>query len=44
MDEMNIGQCIDYVEEWIKNNNKEQSENATETNGRKATQADFNSF
>ncbi|MGH1787062.1 hypothetical protein ABE902_12130 [Enterococcus casseliflavus] len=42
MEEMNIGQCLDYIQEWIENNTKE--EDKPKAKGRRATQADFNNF
>lgn len=40
MDEMNIGQCLDYIQEWVDNNNKENSDKQAT----KANQGDFDSF
>ena len=40
MDEMNIGQCLDYIQEWVDNNNKENSDKQAT----KASQNDFDSF
>lgn len=42
MEEMNIGQCLDYIQEWIENNTKE--EDKPKAKDRRATQADFNNF
>lgn len=39
MDTMNIGQCLDYMQEWIDTHSKEDN-----TKTRKATQDDFNNF
>lgn len=40
LDNMNIGQCLDYIQEWIQNNDKENTDVAE----RKANQSDFNKF
>ena len=40
LDNMNIGQCLDYIQECIQNNDKENTGGAE----RKATQSDFNKF
>ena len=40
LDNMNIGQCLDYIQEWIQNNDKENTGGAE----RKANQSDFNKF
>ena len=40
LDNMNIGQCLDFIQEWIQNNDKENTGGAE----RKATQSDFNKF
>ncbi|MCJ1989396.1 hypothetical protein [Pseudolactococcus carnosus] len=40
MDEMNIGQCLDYIQEWVDNNN---TENGT-TKATKAKQENFDAF
>ena len=40
LDNMNIGQCLDYIQELIQNNDKENTGGAE----RKATQSDFNKF
>ena len=40
LENMNIGQCLDYIQEWIQNNDKENAGGAE----RKATQSDFNKF
>jgi hypothetical protein len=41
MENMNIGQCLDYIQEWIDNNTKDENKRVPV---RKATQADFNNF
>lgn len=41
LEEMNIGQCLDYLQEWVENN---QSDEDKEVSSRKATQADFDNF
>ncbi|WP_425539447.1 hypothetical protein [Microaceticoccus formicicus] len=41
MDELTIGQCIDYVIEY---NNMNSENEESETGDRQATQADFDSF
>lgn len=40
MDEMNISQCLDYIQEWIDNND---TENGT-TKATKAKQENFDAF
>ncbi len=40
LENMNIGQCLDYMQEWIQNNDKENTGGAE----RKANQSDFNKF
>ncbi|SOB47165.1 conserved hypothetical protein [Lactococcus piscium] len=40
MDEMNIGQCLDYIQEWVDNNN---TENGTKK-ATKAKQENFDAF
>lgn len=42
LDHMNIGGCLDLMQEWI-DNYKDQNERKEEST-RKATQADFDSF
>lgn len=42
MEEMNIGQCLDYIQEWVENNT--QNENDKQVTTRRATQEDFNNF
>lgn len=39
---MNIGQCLDYIQEWIDNNS--QDETKSSSSSRRATQDDFNNF
>jgi hypothetical protein len=41
LDEMNIGQCLDYIQEWIDNNT---DNDESRGQSRKATQADFDNF
>ena len=41
MEDMNIGQCLDFIQEWIENNDKDEKGKAKT---RKATQDDFNNF
>ncbi len=41
MEKMNIGQCLDHIQEWIDSQTKKPSEKAV---SRKATQDDFNNF
>lgn len=38
---MNIGQCLDYIQEWIDNNSENGSK---EKQARKANQNDFDAF
>lgn len=42
LSEMNIGQCLDYIQEWIDNNS--QDETKSSSSSRRATQYDFNNF
>ena len=41
MDEMNIGQCLDYIQEWIDN---QQGVDSDKNKVRKANQNDFDAF
>ena len=41
MDEMNIGQCLDYIQEWIDN---QQGVDSDKNKVRKANQNDFDDF
>lgn len=40
MEDMTIGMCIDYIEEWIENNKTEDKK----PKGRKPSQDDFDNF
>ncbi|WP_022796587.1 hypothetical protein [Bavariicoccus seileri] len=43
---MNIGQCLDHIQEWIDNNAVDENGKPIEkqSQARKANQADFNAF
>lgn len=41
MNELTIGQCLDYIQEWIDNQSTGEE---TKKHTRRATQADFNNF
>ena len=41
MDDMNIGQCLDYIQKYIDNNAENENGGAKAT---KATQSDFDAF
>lgn len=43
MELMDIGQCLDYVQEWIDNKSKD-GDISKSAKKRKATQADFDAF
>lgn len=43
MEDMNVGQCLDFIQEWIENNSNNEK-GKTKTKTRKATQDDFNNF
>ncbi|WP_280524660.1 hypothetical protein [Thermoactinomyces vulgaris] len=41
MEEMTVGMCLDYIEEYVKMNNPKKKQTKP---ARKATQADFDAF
>ena len=41
LEDMNIGQCLDFIQEWVENNDKDGN---SKVSTRKATQDDFNNF
>lgn len=44
MEMMDIGQCLDYIQEWINEKTSNKDSDKHMKNKRKATQADFDAF